>query len=311
MFDIAKRILRPNTWQGIAGGTIPGGSLVKISSDKAVVGTIQSQEIIGCSITGRTKVLNDSIEAIISGRGHVLAGEAIEAGKKLKALAGGYIGRLVDAALAGTLIVDDEAGGNFGNQPANDTVTVVSDDENDVGQTVTIYGIENTTGHLEVEVLELNGTTDVDGTIVWDRIHAVVLSAVCAGTIEVSETSGGLAITTILTTALSAGYKAVTDPRAFGIKPTVVAGGASSKYVQLIGTDNNGATQAEEIQLNGATPVTATLAYKTVDAILVGDVASASVVDLAIGAEEDEENIVGIALESASVMGDLIEYAIR
>jgi len=166
------------------------------------------------------------------------------------------------------------AGSDFANQPANDGVTVVSDNAGDTTQTVTIIGTTNGTDTVVVETIALNGVVAVNSVKVdWGIILAVKLSAACAGTVTVSETSGGLAITTIAAAATSKGVD-TGSISCWNRIPYVVASGASTKQIGLKGTDSAGATIYDSQALTGATSLLMNSAFVTVTEYYVGDLES-------------------------------------
>lgn len=66
-----------------------------------------------------------------------------------------------------------------------DNVTVLSSNAGDTTQTVTVYGRDGT-GTIVSEVLNLNGTTRVTGSQLFERISKIVVSASHTGTITVT-----------------------------------------------------------------------------------------------------------------------------
>ena len=289
---------------------IPARALIILgTTGLAAKATASAINVVGCEANGQIIPSAKKGEVQVSGVGKGIAGEVVEAGKKLKALVNGGIGRLVDADLAGQDIVETETGGNFGNQPANDTVNVKSASASDITQYVTVYGLENG-GSLTTEVIgPLTGTTPVTGSTSFDRIHAVTIDAVTVGNVTVEEDSGDADIVVITAGTVSVGIKAPTDTRAYNVIPLVFADGASTKYLAVYGTDAADAAQSEEIQLAGATHTVLANAYKTITALHVGDCESARAASIEVGAEEDEQRCVGISLEAAVAAG-ILEYKI-
>lgn len=267
--------------------------------------------VIGLNSRNAAVATGETFHYVTEGLGLAVADDAITFGHPIKC---GYQGRAVefiDAALAGSAILAATAGGNFSNQPSNDTVQVKSSSAGDTTQSVTLYGTTTGTTTVVKEVVALNGTTAVDSVKTdWGQILGVELSASCAGTVTVQKKTGPATITTILTTVLQAGVNTLASGagvQAYYQKPTAVAGGASTKYVGYIGTASDGTTVYDAVQLNGATAVTfATTSPKRVMKVLLGDVASASTVALAVGAAESAYKKIARANGQASVQGDLI-----
>lgn len=249
----------------------------------------------------------DPVEPIIAGPANLTADAPVSAGQLLKAGDAGVAMPLVTAAEAGTTI-DSSTGGDFGNQPANDGIEVLSSDAGDTTQTVTVWGTTTGTDTVVTETIALDGTTPVPSVkLDWGQILGVELSASCDGTVTVQEASGGADITTILTTVLTAGIVDVpaADQYAYNVPPTAVAGGASTKQIGLVGTNPAGTTIYDSQALNGTTAVTMNVEFNTVTRLLVGDVAAASTVTVAVGAAETTTGLaVARALQDQATVGD-------
>lgn len=174
---------------------------------------------------------------------------------------------------------ENASGDNFGNQPANDAISVVSDSTGDVGQTVTIIGTTVSTDTVVVETVTLNGTTEVDTVKTnWGVVLAVKLSAACAGTITIQEKSGSATITTIAAAGLSAGVVTVAadQDQAYGRKLFAVAGGASTKQIGFKGLSTAGAVAYDSQALNGTTKVQSNSTFSELTEIYIGDIATAT-----------------------------------
>lgn len=291
-----------------AGGAISAHRLVLVATDgDAEQATAGALTVIGCNVR-EVAVANNEIFEVGYGKSVLVADDAIVAGAELKAGDSGRAISFVNSALTGVTI-DSDTGGNFGNQPANDGVEIVSDDAGDITQSITIYGTTTGTDTVVVETVALNGTTPVSTTKVnWGQVLAVELDASCDGTVTVREASADATITTLATTVLSAGITEVpaADQQAYNLAPTAVAGGASTKQIGLAGTNSAGTTIYDSQALNGTTAVTMNTAFKRVTRLLVGDVASASTVTVKTSATVDNPAIkVGKALQAASAQGSL------
>lgn len=231
----------------------------------------------------------------------------IVAGYPLKAAASGKATVLIDTAIAGTTLDTSSVGIAFTNQPANDGIELVSSDNADTTQTVTIYGTTNGTDTVVVETVTLNGTTQVATTKVdWGVVLAVSKSAVTAGTVTIREASANQTITTLPAATLSKGLDAVTGTSiaTFNVAPVIKSDGATTKQAGLIGTNSAGTTIYDSQALNGTTDVTMNSAFRSVEYILTGDVEVTNTVLLLAGAEEDDELRIGRALENQTVAGD-------
>ena len=174
------------------------------------------------------------------------------------------------------------AGGNFANQPANDTVSVLSDDNTatDKGQIVTIWGTLHGADNTVVSATAtLNGTTAVDFTGAWGKVLGVEMSAAAAGTVTIREKSASQTITTLSATETSAGIVTITDDRGRDQIITAVGSAATTKFVGMMGRKADGTATTWALALTGDTPVNVgAVAVRWVDKLLIGDVESARTV---------------------------------
>lgn len=199
-------------------------------------------------------------------------------------LANVVIRKGVTSSPTASAIVTTKAGGNFANQPAGDAVDVVSD-ANDLTQDCIIYGTTSAAlSTITSETVTLTGSAAVTTTITnWQTILGIELSASCAGTITVSESSGSAAITTISTTVLSAGVQVPTSTDGKLQIPLHEASGASTKSVGILGTGSDGAVLSYVDALNGATSENhGTAVYDTITKVFIGDVESARTVTISV-----------------------------
>lgn len=304
--DLASRFRLPK-----AGGAISGQRCISLdSSGNGVQSSAGARDVVG---------VNPSMGAIASGKHdievaygacYVEADGAISPKQRLKVADGGKVIQAVDSTLTGDVITNDGTAGNFGNQPANDGVEIVSAAAGDTTQSITLWYTRNGQGDtVYSETKALNGTTQVVLTHTdVQLVLAAELSAVTAGNVTIREASADATITTITAGGTKAGIEEVeaADQNAYNVAPTIVAGGASTKQVGLIGTNSAGAAIADSQALNGTTAVTANSAFKTVTRVLLGDVATGTTVTVSVGAEDDEEVIIGKALGSTAAAGDLL-----
>ena len=167
----------------------------------------------------------------------------------------------------------------FTNQPANDGVEVVSADNGDTTQTVTIIGTTTGVDTVVVETVTLNGTTAVATVKTdWGVILAVKKSAATVGTVTVREASLDATITAGLTAAvLSVGVTTVAaaDQPAYARTVSVVSDGATTKQIGFKGTNTSDAVIYDSQALNGATAVLSNSSFRTITEIYVGDVEAA------------------------------------
>jgi len=297
----------------IAVGTVGANRLVLPSGTSVAVGTLEATDILGVHDRGEDVLTTNGVLIKVAGIGKVMASEPCTFGRPLKCTGDGKAGMFIDATLGGSAIGDATlvAGFDFANQPANDTVDVHSDDGGDVGQTVTVYGLENGGTTIESEVYTLAGVAVQAGSTSFDTILAVVISAVCAGNVTVEENSGSADIIVYTAGQLGSGYVAVTAGYArYGI-PDIVASGATTKELGIIGTSDAGAALSEQQTLAGAVKTALANSYATITHILTGDVEAARTVSVTVADEADSASAkVGLALEAATVVDQVIEYAI-
>lgn len=290
-----------------SGSGIPAGSLVEVTSGEFKTGTEQATAIIGVT---RNIIAADALCDAEFGFVPVKLASPVNNLDLLAARGSGRAGAYMASQVT---LVTAEAGGNFANQPAGDGVTIVSASTADTTQTVTIYGtITGALTTITSETVTLTGTTDVDTDITtWETILAVEISAATAGNIEVSETSGGLAITTITAGTTSAGVVTPTTTNGYGLIPRHDASGASTAAVGLIGTGIDGAALTSVDALNGTTEEDhGTTAFATVSKVLIGAVAST--VDVTILTNESTDSInIGMARETSAVAGVVIDAHIK
>ena len=246
-------------------------------------------------------VLNGTVRFVADGGG-IVAGYPLKCGTAGKACV------LIDSGLTASTIDTSSAGIAFTNQPANDTVTIVSAGAGDTTQSITIYGTTTATDTVVVETVALNGAAPVDTVKAdWGQILGYTLDAACAGIVTLTEKSGGLTISTIAAGLLTKAMDAVTGTSlaTYNVAPIIAGvGGATTKQVGLIGTNAAGSTIYDSQALNGTADVTMNSAFRTVTYFLTGDVEATRTVALKLGAEEDDDVKIGRAMESQSVDGD-------
>jgi hypothetical protein len=210
-------------------------------------------------------------------------------------------------------LVDAKAGGSFANQPAGDSVEVLSDSAADVGQVVTIYGtITGATTTVTSETITLNGTAVVAGTITtWVNILGVSISAAHAGTVTVQEASGNADIITIATGTLTAGIETPATTNGYGLILRHDASGASTSPVGIIGTGVDGSALTLVDTLNGTTEEDhGATAFGTVTSVLIGAVDSG--VNVTVLTNETVDSVtVGMAMETSAAAGVVKDCLIK
>jgi hypothetical protein len=157
---------------------------------------------------------------------------------------------------------------------AGNVADVVSSSVADVGQTVTLIGIDFGTGLPTTEVLVLNGTTLVVGTTTWTKIIGVILSAAAVGTVTVRDNGTLTVLTTLAPSVLTKGvFSFGGDILEFGGGPaTLVSSGASTNDVILLGSNLTPVAQAETITLTGVVPVVGLASWSQIQYVVVGEV---------------------------------------
>jgi len=179
---------------------------------------------------------------------------------------------------AGASVGPSSVGGGFTNQPAGDTVTLVSDNAADNTQQVTIIGV--LAGVDASENITLTDVTPVVSVGTYDKVLALVLNNACVGTVTASETSGGLTITTIAPAALSAGLQTFVAIDGYGKVLQIVASGATTKTVGIGGYAIGGAIQREPVVLTGTTKVNTTNTWEGAVQFYLGDLEATRTVTL-------------------------------
>lgn len=163
-------------------------------------------------------------------------------------------------------------------------VEVLSASAGDVGQKVTVYGLDGT-GTPKSEVLTLNGTTPVIGTQIFAAagvLGAYVSTGTTAGVVTVRVSPGGATIMSLAagtgqTTAK--GLKLGVTMYAAGAM-TLVADGATTKVAILVGLNASGQVILEKFTLTGAVPVVGVSTFSQITAIVLGDVEAARTVTI-------------------------------
>lgn len=274
-------------------GAVPAYRLVKGHTDSSfIVADSGTKRIIGANLDNATKT--DEACKIGAGYVTVVAAEPIIPGEQIKCGDNGRVLQLANADNVSTSIGTGTAG-NFGNQPANDAVEVISSEAADTTQTVTIIGTTNGGHTVVVEDVVLTGTTEAATTKVdWGLIIGVKLSAACTGTVTVREASGDKTITTIAPAALSAGVVevAAASQGAHGLIPYMSAGGESTKEVGIKYEPATGAAETYgAAALNGTNAVALPAAANRITEIYLGDVATGTTATVYSNASEDDEQL--------------------
>lgn len=308
---VVGSLIGDSYFEPTAGGTIPANRLVEIdSSGDFVVGTIDSLLVVGVNQSDE-EISSSELMQVAQGYSTVVTATPVKAGTKIKCGDNGRVTQLVTDDVAGTVIASD-TGIGFTNQPANDGITIVSDDNGD-NQTVTIIGTTHGGVIITSEDIVLTGTTPANSVKVdWGKILAIKLSAQTAGTLTVKETSGGATIIAVSgglgTTSVGVISVAAESQGAFNVKPKVVASDTSSAVVGVKKVSTNGvAVSYEGATLNDTTDVELTEAASLITEFYIGDVANTVDATVKVGSSEYLGRCVGKALETASAAGTTIQ----
>lgn len=300
---MSKVNLGSSTHADTGDGAIPVNRLVKGHTDGTLlVGTLASKRIVGVNNGGAVAASGDPL-VLATGYVSVVAAEPIIAGDLLKCGDNGRVLQLADADNLDTVIGTGTAG-NFGNQPANDGVEILSSDALDVAVPVTIIGITHG-GHTVV--VETTATDATDGTtaVATTKVDWGLILAVKAGdhvgTLTIREASANATITTLATGTNAAGVVevAAASQGAHGLIPYMKAAAASTKEVGVLYENTSAADAYGAAALNGTNAVALPAAANLVKEIYLGDVATGTVATVYTNATEDDEQIaVGRAVQN-------------
>lgn len=254
-----------------AGESVAAGDIVRV----VAAGTGQ-QGGVGfgtLGIAAESAGAGDSCSVWVFGVHDVVANGPIFAGSPVK---GGYAGTVAMFSNSAATVITGN-GANFGNQPAGDTVDVASDNAGDTTQVVTVIGTDNADALLTEDYI-LTGAATIAGASAFKNVCGVILSAACAGTITVTENSGGLTITTIAAGNLSSGILEPAGGTAIGQsynQQLTVTDLANGEFAIVYGTAPDGSAQREVVTGTAGVDTT-TGYYNTVDYLMVGDCAAAT-----------------------------------
>jgi len=291
-----------------SGSGITAGRLAEVTSNEIKVGTEQATAILGAT---RGTITASATDADVEfGAVPCYLASPVAKMDNIAPRAAGMVGKSLSTQVT---LLAATAGGGFANQPAGDTVEVLSSSAEDTTQTVTIYGtITGKTTTITSETVSLAGTDVVATTQdAWVTVLAVKLSASCAGTVTIQE-GDDADITTITTTVLSAGVATPSTTNAYGLIPRHDASGASTKILGLVGTDVNGDALTSVDALNGTTEEDhGTAIFATITEVYLGDIA-ATTSDVSVLTNESTDSVnVGVALEASTVSGVSIDCYIK
>lgn len=291
-----------------SGAGIAAGRLCEFTSGQIKIGTEQNIAPLGITRGAIGAGLKGDVEF---GFVPAMAGSPVDTGDRIASRATGYIGKAQTSQVS---LLDATAGGNFGNQPANDGIQVISSNAADTTQTITLIGVRN--GALTTvvtETLTLTGNTAVTSAITnWYTLLGARLSAICAGTVTIREDSGDLAITTITTGNLTAGIATATSTQAYGLIPRRDGSGASTATIGVKGTGLDGSVTYAAAAMDGTTEGDlGTTPFATVVEFYIGAVASTVNVNCLTNEATDASAYCGVALQTTAVAGVPIDCWIK
>jgi hypothetical protein len=170
--------------------------------------------------------------------------------------------------------------------PSAGVLDVVSSAGGDTTQTLTVYGLDGT-GALISEAIALTGSSNTQGSTSFTKVLACRLDAAAAGTITVSDFPVTTTLFTIAPATLTRGLVDTTNTPAAGAATVSIDVDAAHDAV-LIGTNAAGTTVNEVFDLTAGatTPVVGSVAFAAITTILLGDVAAARTVTVAIDAAQ-------------------------
>ena len=155
-------------------------------------------------------------------------------------------------------------------------IELISDDAGDA-QTVTVYGVDGS-GDAVIEEIAVNGTSIVLSTSNYAEVHGARISAAPTGTVTIRNLAAGTTITTLTPAILTRGLGICSDMPMSGSTLSVVAGGASTDSLTIVGRNASGQVQVETVTLTGTTPVVTTATWTYLDYFAVGAVAAATTI---------------------------------
>lgn len=291
-----------------SGSGILAGQLCELTSGEVKTGTEQNTAFMGIT---RNAAAIDAPVTVEWGFVPVLTASSFAVGDRLAPRANGRVGKAQTSQVS---LLDATAGGNFGNQPANDGIEIVSSDNADTTQTITLYGTLNGAATTMVtETITITGSTQaVSSHLDWGVLLAARLSAVCAGTITIREASGNATITTITTGNLTAGIVAPTSTQAYGLIPRRDGSGASTAAIGVKGIGIDGVSTYTVAAMDGTTEGDfGTKPFGSVTEFYLGAVASTVNVNILTNEASDASVYCGIAVSAASEAGQVVDAFIK
>lgn len=169
----------------------------------------------------------------------------------------------------------DELGldGEITAQPiAASTMDVVSADAGDIGMQVVVYGIDAAGTAAVSETYTLNGTVQQTGLVSMSKVVGARVIGTTAGVVTVTDDDPVTILTIAAGTDTESGLVVCTEMYVGGGTLDVVADGATTKDLVLIGLSDTGAAQLEQLTLTGAVEVNGVADWSEIQFIGMGDV---------------------------------------
>lgn len=295
------------SWQDTADGAIPAYGIIKINptDGKTLAATANTLNAVGANAENVAVATTGKVQ-VCRGLCNMKTASPVQAGRRIKAADNGRVTQLVDADVVSTTIKATGAGLGYTNQPANDSLTIVSDSAADITtKTVTIIGTTHGGVVVVTETITLTGVTPVATSKTdWGIILAVKKTAT-TGTITITETSGGLGVTTLTPSAISSGVETVAtaDQGCFNVNATATCSGAGTKVIGIKYLASDGVTVGyQAVAQNGTTPAAfASAAPLLVTEVYTGDLEAARTTTIKITSiAEDAGRCIGRAYTAAT-----------
>lgn len=200
------------------------------------------------------------------------------------------VGILLGKAIpSATTYIDGGAitGGGFTNQPGG-AVVYAKGVTGDAGKTVTVYGTVAGSDKVTTDTITIGATatTPVAGTVSFDEVMAVELSAVSAGTITV-ELASTADVATVATPATTAGVTAVSSANQYllhGLTFGAVASDTSTAKVGAVGEDKLGNTIYDaQALVDASTTIYSNKGFARITKLFTGGLAGTRTIRFSVG----------------------------
>jgi hypothetical protein len=309
----------------VSGAIIPINAFVQPSGATFIKGTLSSTLI--CGVNGRSGAVPSGkrFKLIKGDYCNVTSASDIPIGSLLKCGTNGTAVPLVTSVNASKLIKTCTAGAGFSttNQPQNDDITVVSNNNTatDKGQIITLICTTTATNTVVEYQLTLNGTTAVStnadcapaGAKGIGYLLAIKISAPVAGTLTFAEASASQTIITMspaesIVGSLGVQTVAAGTQGAYNSIPSVTPSGTSARTIGIkyVPTDETAQVQ-QSIAIASNTKTAFPTAALRVTEVYTGDLEAARTCTINASATVDTlDKKCGRALEAATAAGQTI-----